>query len=110
MDFFFYKKHIPVLNTRVSDFNGWVFFSHGTSDSCGALIAYLGKTSFALNKQKKNKAGRILILHVTLDTDQYILINLYNVNIKTEQLKILKKLQSLLKFFDINQQMDYICR
>ena len=34
-----------------------------------------------------------------LDTDQYILINLYKANTETEQLKIFKELQSLLKFF-----------
>ena len=28
------------------------------------LIAYLGKTSFVLNKQKTDKAGRMLILDI----------------------------------------------
>ena len=36
-------------NTWVNDFNGPRFFSHGASNSCSVLIAYLGKTSFALN-------------------------------------------------------------
>ena len=62
-------------NTWVNNFNGLVFFSHGASNSCGVLIAYLGKTSFVLNKQKAVKAERILILDVTLDADKYILIN-----------------------------------
>ena len=39
-------------NSWVNDFNGSVFFSYGTSNSCGVLIAYLGKTSFVFNKQK----------------------------------------------------------
>ena len=86
-------------NTWVNDFNGPVFFSHEASNSCGVLIAYLGKISFFLNKQKTDKAGRILILDVTLDADQYILINLYNANTETEQCKIFNELQSLLKFF-----------
>ena len=95
-------------NTWINDFNGPVFFSHGASNSCGVLIAYLGKTSFVLNKQKTDKAGRILILDVTLDADQYILINLYNANTETEQCKIFNELQSLLKFFDINQNKRII--
>ena len=33
----------------------------------------------------RDKAARILILDTTLDTDQYILINLYDVNTETEQ-------------------------
>ena len=39
-----------------------------------------------------------------LDADQYILINLYNANTKTEQCKFFNELQSLLNFFDINQK------
>ena len=41
-------------------------------------------TSSILSKQKIDKAGKILILDVTLDADQYILINLYNANTETE--------------------------
>ena len=53
------------------------------------LIAHLGKMSFVLNKQKTNKAGRILIFDVKLDTDQYILINVHKT--ETEQLKNFKE-------------------
>ena len=100
--FLFLQETSSTINNEnkwVNDFNGPVFFSHGASNSCGVLIAYLGKTSFVLNKQKTVKAGRILILDVTLDADQYILINLYNANTETEQCKIFNELQSLLKFF-----------
>ena len=37
--------------------------------------AYFGKTSFTLNKQKTDKAGKILILDVMLDVDQNIPIS-----------------------------------
>ena len=53
MDFFFLQEiHSPIKNENiwVNDFNGPVLFSHGTSNSSGVLIAYLGKTSFVLNK------------------------------------------------------------
>ena len=96
--FFFYKKIIKNEKAWVNDFNGPVFFSHEASNSCGVLIAYLGKTSFALNKQKTDKAGRILILDVTLDADHYTLINLYNANTATEQCKTFNELQSFFKF------------
>ena len=110
MDFFFYKKHsiIKNENTWINDFNGPVFFSRGTSNSCGVLIAYLGKTSFVVNKQKTDKAGRILILDVMLDGDNYILINLYKANNETEKCKIFNELQSLLNFFDIKRNKRII--
>ena len=51
----------------VNDFNGLVFFSHDASKSCVVLIVYHGKKYFFLNKQKTDKAQRILILDNTLD-------------------------------------------
>ena len=49
-----------------------------------------------------------MILDVILDGDHYILINLCNANTKTEQCKTFNKLQSLLNFFDINQNKRII--
>ena len=106
------ETHSSVKNESawVNDFNCMVFFSHGASNSCGVLIAYLGKKSFVLNEQKTDKAGRMLILDITLDADQYILINLYtrNANTEIEQIKILEDLQSLLKNLDISQNKRII--
>ena len=49
-----------------------------------------------------------MVLDVTLDGDHYILINLYNANTETEQCKIFNEIQSLLNFFDINQNKKII--
>ena len=82
------RSSIKNENTQENDFNGVsVLFS---SNSCNVLIAYVGKTSFVLNKQKTDKCVRILDLDVTLYTDQCILINLYNANTETGQAKILE--------------------
>ena len=43
-----------------------------------------------------------------LDRGQYILLNLDNANTVTEQCKVFNELQSLLKFFDINQNKRII--
>ena len=93
-------------NAWMNVFNYPVFFSHGASNTCSVLIVYLGKKSFILNEQKTGKSGIILILNIMLDADQYILINLYNANTETEQVKILEELQSLFKNLD-NSQNKY---
>ena len=80
-----------------------VFFFHGAYNSCGVL-----SWSFVLNEQKTDNSGRILILDITLDVDQYISINLYNANTETEQVKILEELQSLLKNLDSSQNKRII--
>ena len=66
------------------DFKGHVFFSHGKTNFCGVLTAYLGKETFNVKKQETDKEGRILILHVSFNDSEYILINLYNVYTEKE--------------------------
>ena len=61
-----------------------------------------------LISKKADNSGRILTLDIMLDGDHYIVINLYNANTKTEQCKIFNELQSLLKFFDFNQNKRII--
>ena len=46
-----------------------------------------------LTKQKTD-GDRLVILDITLDSDQFILINLGNPNTETEQVEVLKELQS----------------
>ena len=70
------------------DFKGRVFFSHGKTNSCGVLTTYLGKKTFNVKKQETNKEGRILILNVSVNDSEYILINLCNVNTKKEQINV----------------------
>lgn len=56
------------------------------------IIVYLNNKFFVLSKQKKDNAGRILILDMTVDADKYVLIDFYNASTKAGQVKILEKL------------------
>ena len=60
-------------------------FSHGKSNSCGSFTAYFGTGTFIIKKQQKDKEGRILILDVSINDSEYILINLYNAITEKEQ-------------------------
>ena len=84
---------MKILEPKILMAHVFPHFSHGGSNSCSVLIAYLGKTSFVLTKQKTD-GGRLVILDITLDSDQFILINLGNPNTETEQVEVLKELQS----------------
>ena len=84
------------------DFKGHVFFSHGKTNSCGVLTAYFGKETFNVKKQETDKEGRILILDVSVNDSEYILINLYNANTEKEQINVFSNMFALLKKFDIN--------
>ena len=73
-------------------FNEWqdnfkeLFFSHGTTSSCGVMIGYLGSKKFSVNKICKDDNGRVLIVEAEIETETFILLNLYNPNSETEQL------------------------
>ena len=84
------------------DFHGKVFFSHGKTNSCRVLIAYFGTEKSTVKKQQTDHSGRILILDVSINDSEYILINLYNANTEKEQIEVLSNLFALLKTFDIN--------
>ena len=90
------------------DFHGKVFFSHGKTNSRGVLIAYIGTEKFTVKKQQTDHSGRILILDVSINDSEYILINLYNANTEKEQIEVLSNLFALLKTFDINPNKHII--
>ena len=42
------------------------------------LTAYFGKETFIVKKQATDEEGRVLILDVSINDSEYMLINLYN--------------------------------
>ena len=57
---------------------------------------------FTVKKQKTEKEDRILILDVSINDSEYILINLCNANTENEQIDVLSSLLKLLEEFDIS--------
>ena len=90
------------------DFKGHAFFFHGKTNSCSVLTAYFGKETFAIKEQETDKEGRILILDVSVNDSEYILINLYNANTEKEQINVLGNMFVLLEKFDINPNKQII--
>ena len=90
------------------DFHGKVFFSHGKINSRDVLIAYFGTEKFTVKKQQTDHSDCILILDVSMNDSEYILINLYNANTEKEQIEVLSHLFALLKTFDINSNKHII--
>ena len=90
------------------NFGGNTFFSHGKRSSCGVLISYIGTHNFVVNNQKTDNDGRILILNVTTNDVNFVLINLYNANTETEQVSVLNNLSSLLEKFDVTLEKNLI--
>ena len=87
---------------------GEVFFSHGTTNSCGVMIGYIGSKKFTVNKISHDNGGRILILEANIDDEIFILVNFYNSNTESEQIKSLNELNHMLNDFSINSSKRVI--
>ena len=84
-----------------------LFFSHGKSNSCGAVIGYCGTEDFKVVNTACDKNGRILILDAELNSTNFLQINFYNSNTEFEQLSIFSTLQKLLEKFDDYSKKKY---
>ena len=103
---FLQETHSTFNNENIwkNDFNGPVFYSYGTSQSCGVFIAYFGNLNFSVNKQVGDKNGRILILDVNIDEIRYVLVNIYNANTEAEQVQVLSKLSELMRNINFSKE------
>ena len=96
---FLQKTHSTFNDENIwkNDVNIPAFYSHGTSQSCGVLIAFFGNLNFSVNKQVGDKNGRILFLDVNIDEIRYVLVNICNANTDIEQVQVLSELSELIK-------------
>ena len=91
-----------------NNFGRNTFFSHGKRNSCGVFISYIGTHNFVVNNQKTDNYGRILILDVTINNVNFVLINLHNANTETEQVSVLNYFSSRLEKFDVTLEKNFI--
>ena len=52
--------------------------------------------------------GCVLILNVTIDVKNFVLINLYNPNTENEQVEVLNTLLTMMKTIDINENTNIL--
>ena len=78
------------------------------------LICCIGSKKFFIRNKLSDNDGRILILDVDIDDENFILINLYNPTKpitpnEAEQLKTLSKLTEMLTKLHLTQNNNIIC-
>ena len=96
---FLQKTHSSIEDEKQWNDNvkGKIFYSHGTTNSCGvAIIAFLGSKSLEVVETKNNDQSRILMVDIQICDKELLLVNLYNANTEKEQLDTLIKLSEML--------------
>ena len=82
------------------EFGGDLHFSHGSSNSCGVLIAFYGNEDRTVKKKLSDKKGRVLVLDTRIGGSNFLLINIYNANSEKEQVSVLNELTTILSNFE----------
>ena len=74
----------------------YIFFTC-KNNSCGVAIGYIGNNKVDVLDKKNDKNGLILILDVMGNETNFVLVNIYNLNIETEQVATLLGLGKMLE-------------
>ena len=74
-----------------------IFFSHCKTNCCGVTIGYTGSNKVNVLDIKIDKNERILILDFKIIVTNFVLVNIYNPNTKTEQVATLHDLDKMLE-------------
>ena len=93
------------------EFQGKFFFSHSRTNSHGVAIGYFGSKPFAVINQMANQNGRTLVTEVKVNVEIYVLPNIYNPNIKSEQLPTISQSSRFLEYIHvINSKTQFLER
>ena len=82
--FFLQETHSSIEDEKQwsDNFKGNIFYSHGTTNSCGVAIAFFGSKSLEVVETRNDDQGRILILDIKSCDKELLLVNLYNAILK----------------------------
>jgi hypothetical protein len=81
--------------------NDELILCHGASNARGVAIGICGTLDYNIKQQINDDQGRYLILHLTLGSRDYVLVNFYNENVERDQLKLLEKVDNHLTTLQI---------
>jgi len=85
--------------TWEAEWDGKVFFSHGSTHSKGVLILVNPKVELKIEKVISDYNGRYIILDAMVDGSHVILVNIYAPNDLNQQLALFNDLQHTLQEF-----------
>ena len=84
-----------------------MFFSHGTTDSRGVLIAVKNELEYKiLSPVVADSGGRYIIFHIEIQGSSYVILNYYAPNVENEQLRLLNKLSDELDKLLLREDQD----
>ena len=84
-------------NLWSAEWGGKIYFNHGSKHSRGTGILFDCNQQIKVNKDISSNDGRILILDVEIDDQQFALVNIYAPNEIQALIKFFKRLEDMLQ-------------
>ena len=108
--FFMQEAHsTPDIESKwKSEWEGDLFFSHGESNARGVVIGFTKNFDCKIEKVFFDNDGRILIIEMLKDGDNYLLVNFYNANTEADQIIALNSLNNHLARSDPDKEFKPI--
>lgn len=76
---------VEVEDIWKTQWQGKLFFSHGTNRSCGVMALVRSDLDFKLNSVNADNEGRYLIIEAEVQSSAFLLVNIYAPNKVQEQ-------------------------
>ena len=77
-----------------TQWQGKLFFSHGTCHSCGVMVLVRGDLDFNLISIRTDDEGRYIVLEAEVQEANFLLVNVYVPNKVQEQCRFIENLNS----------------
>ena len=91
-----------------TQWDGDLLFSHGESNARGVTIGFTKNFECKIENVSHDGAGRVLLVEMLKNNELFLLINFYNANSESEQLKALESLDDLLSKRDLDKDFKPI--
>ena len=97
-----------VENIWTSQWHGDLRFSHGTNLAKGCLIGFGENLHYSVTKEYKDNEGRFLMIECSIQDQPFLIINLYNPNTESEQVRVIEDLEKLIDTIDSDHAYQMI--
>ena len=82
-----------------TEWGGKTYFNHGSNHSKGVSILFDPRLQVIVKNEIKSEDGRILILETDVDSEKFVLVNIYTPNNIQAQQNFFLKLAEMLRSF-----------
>ena len=91
-----------------TQWQGKLFFSHGTNHSCGVMVLVRSDLDFNLKSVEVDVRGRYVIMEADVQGSNFLFVNIYAPNKVQEQCYFFDSLNNIIENFVVNKEQKIV--